>query len=109
LRVTAICTTALSYVLQTLTEPSPLLAVVCETHEDFLVFHEWGPELVSVKQREPTQGPWTLSQLCERPLSHLGELVDPGPFPALSIFDLIAQVLTAKRFIWRLLISSLRL
>ena len=62
---------AVPYALQTLDESSPVLAVVCETHEDFLVLHAWGPELVSVKHRELTQGPWTLLQLCAEPLSHL--------------------------------------
>jgi hypothetical protein len=48
-------------------------AVVCEQHEDFVVFYEDAkPELVSVKHREPSQGPWTFSSLCDRGgVSHL--------------------------------------
>ncbi|HEU4461039.1 MAG TPA: dsDNA nuclease domain-containing protein [Solirubrobacterales bacterium] len=40
-------------------------AVVCEEHEDFVVFYEDAlPELVSVKHREVSQGPWTFASLC---------------------------------------------
>lgn len=41
-------------------------AVLCEWHEDAIVFsHAARPELVSVKHREPSQGPWTLRALVE--------------------------------------------
>lgn len=49
-----------------------VIAVVCEEHEDFVVFYEGDePELVSVKHREPSQGPWTISALCTGGVGHL--------------------------------------
>ncbi|MEV5282954.1 dsDNA nuclease domain-containing protein [Streptomyces sp. SID10815] len=47
--------------------------VVCEWHEDFVVARTDGSvELVSVKHREGTQGPWTLTELCKSGgLTHL--------------------------------------
>ncbi|MFJ8697726.1 dsDNA nuclease domain-containing protein [Streptomyces ardesiacus] len=48
-------------------------SVVCEWHEDFVVVRTDGSvELVSVKHREGTQGPWTLVELCKSGgLTHL--------------------------------------
>ncbi|MFF7756026.1 dsDNA nuclease domain-containing protein [Streptomyces sp. NPDC007971] len=48
-------------------------SVVCEWHEDFVVVWTDGSvELVSVKHREETQGPWTLAELCKSGgLAHL--------------------------------------
>jgi Cap4 dsDNA endonuclease len=41
-------------------------AVVCEHHEDFVVIHaDNGLELVSVKHRENSQGPWSFASLCK--------------------------------------------
>lgn len=50
-------------------------AVVCEWHEDHLVVHRDGTcELVSVKHRELSQGPWTIRLLVtEGGLAHLFE------------------------------------
>ncbi|MGX1266815.1 dsDNA nuclease domain-containing protein [Streptomyces phaeoluteigriseus] len=47
--------------------------VVCEWHEDFVVaWTDGSVELVSVKHREGTQGPWTLAELCKSGgLTHL--------------------------------------
>ena len=47
--------------------------VVCEWHEDFVVaWADGSVELVSVKHREGTQGPWTLAELCKSGgLTHL--------------------------------------
>lgn len=40
--------------------------VVCEWHEDFVVaWIDGSVELVSVKHRERTRGPWTLPELCK--------------------------------------------
>jgi Cap4, dsDNA endonuclease domain len=42
-----------------------VVAVVCEEHEDFVVFYDNAPpELVSVKHREGSQGAWTFATLC---------------------------------------------
>ncbi len=39
-------------------------AILCEWHEDHVVFYQDGlSELVSVKHREPNQGPWRLTVL----------------------------------------------
>lgn len=39
--------------------------VHCESDEDYIVIHsDDPPEFVSVKHREPDQGPWTLTTLC---------------------------------------------
>lgn len=38
--------------------------VVCEIHEDYVVIRHKGQELVSCKQREQSQGPWSLNELC---------------------------------------------
>jgi hypothetical protein len=48
-------------------------AIVCEWHEDHVVFHQDGTsELVSVKHRELHQGPWTLTLLLtDGGLAHL--------------------------------------
>lgn len=47
-------------------------AVICEWHEDHVIFFEDGSsELVSVKHREPDQGPWTLALLSSDALPHL--------------------------------------
>lgn len=59
------------FVLQSLDEKAPVLAVVCETHEDFVVLHTHGPELVSVKHRELSQQPWSLRELVDGALGHL--------------------------------------
>ena len=41
-----------------------VLFVVCEEHEDFVVFYEAAPpELVSVKHRDPSRGAWTFDAL----------------------------------------------
>jgi hypothetical protein len=47
--------------------------VVCEWHEDFVVaWTDGSVELVSVKHREGTRGPWTLPELCkDGGLTHL--------------------------------------
>ncbi|MCW8102998.1 dsDNA nuclease domain-containing protein [Streptomyces tauricus] len=47
--------------------------VVCEWHEDFVVaWTDGSVELVSVKHREGTRGPWTLTELCkDGGLTHL--------------------------------------
>ncbi|MET9444717.1 dsDNA nuclease domain-containing protein [Streptomyces sp. NPDC006610] len=47
--------------------------VVCEWHEDFVVaWIDGSVELVSVKHREGTRGPWTLPELCkDGGLTHL--------------------------------------
>lgn len=38
--------------------------VLCEWHEDIVVFYRDGTaELISIKHREPTQGPWGLREL----------------------------------------------
>lgn len=48
-----------------LAQGTDVVAVVCEEHEDFIVLYEGAaPELVSVKHREPSQGPWTFTTLC---------------------------------------------
>jgi hypothetical protein len=40
-------------------------SVVCEEHEDFIVIYADGAvELVSVKHREDSKGPWTFATLC---------------------------------------------
>lgn len=42
-----------------------VIAVVCEEHEDFVTFYEAAPpELVSVKHRDGSRGPWTFAALC---------------------------------------------
>jgi hypothetical protein len=38
--------------------------IVCEIHEDYVVSRNARQELVSCKHREPSQGPWTLNDLC---------------------------------------------
>lgn len=44
--------------------PGEVTAILCEWHEDFVVFlRGGGSELVSVKHREVDQGPWTLTGL----------------------------------------------
>lgn len=47
--------------------------VLCESHEDYVVVSsDEPPEFVSVKHREPDQGPWTLATLCtDGGLKHL--------------------------------------
>jgi hypothetical protein len=47
--------------------------VVCEEHEDFVVIYAAGrAELVSVKHREPSKGPWSFTALCnEGGVGHL--------------------------------------
>ncbi|MDV7091079.1 dsDNA nuclease domain-containing protein [Rhodococcus opacus] len=47
--------------------------IVCEWHEDFVVaFADGSVELVSVKHREESQGPWTVTELCKTGgLAHL--------------------------------------
>jgi Cap4-like dsDNA endonuclease family protein len=62
---------AVPFVLATLAVSDPIHAVVCETHEDIVVLHAHGPELVSVKHRELTQPPWALRDLVDGPLGHL--------------------------------------
>lgn len=48
-----------------LAQGTGVIAVVCEEHEDFIVFYEdAAPELVSVKHREVSQGAWTFATLC---------------------------------------------
>jgi hypothetical protein len=64
---------AVPFALATLDQTNPIRAIVCETHEDIFVLHEHGPELVSVKHRELSQPPWTLSELVQAPLEHLAE------------------------------------
>jgi Cap4 dsDNA endonuclease len=42
-----------------------VVSVVCEEHEDFVVIYaDQAFELVSVKHRENSQGPWTFGSLC---------------------------------------------
>lgn len=65
------CNCAVPFVLATLAVTDPVHAVVCETHEDIVVLHAHGPELVSVKHRELTQPPWALRDLLDGPLGHL--------------------------------------
>lgn len=62
---------AVPFILHTMDENAPVRAVVCETHEDFVVLHAHGPELVSVKHRELSQQPWTLRELVDGALGHL--------------------------------------
>jgi hypothetical protein len=47
--------------------------ILCESDEDYVVISASGPaEFVSVKHREPDQGPWTLATLCsDGGLKHL--------------------------------------
>jgi hypothetical protein len=43
----------------------PIVHVMCEWHDDYVVVLDEGPnELVSVKHRESSQAPWTISSLC---------------------------------------------
>ena len=63
----------LPFALGTLEDTNPVQAVVCETHEDIFVLHSHGPELVSVKHRELSQGPWSVRQLLAEALGHLAE------------------------------------
>ncbi len=60
--------------IRMLTDPS-IVAVICEWHEDFIVLeNKQAPELVSVKHREPAQGPWRLrALLTDGGLKHLHE------------------------------------
>ena len=53
--------------------PDGPIAVVCEWIEDYVVlYHGRPPELVSVRHRESSQGPWTLADLIrDGGLSHL--------------------------------------
>ena len=55
-----------------LTQPE-LAGILCEWHEDHVVLFKGGTaELVSVKHREPSEGPWTLRGLClEGGVAHL--------------------------------------
>ncbi len=52
---------------------SDIVAIVCEWEEDFVVFYAGRvPELVSVKHRELSQGPWTVNALLrEGGVAHL--------------------------------------
>jgi Cap4 dsDNA endonuclease len=52
---------------------SDIVAIVCEWEEDFVVFYaDRAPELVSVKHRELSQGPWTVNTLVrEGGVAHL--------------------------------------
>jgi len=54
-------------------KPDGSVLIVCEWHEDYLVFFRDQPaELVSVKHRESSQGPWKLTDLLgPGGLSHL--------------------------------------
>lgn len=48
-----------------LTRPE-IVAVLCEWHEDFVeIYQDGSVVLVSCKHREPTQGPWSLLELCD--------------------------------------------
>jgi hypothetical protein len=51
----------------------PVASVVCEEHEDFIVIYTDGRiELVSVKHREASRGPWSFAVLCsEGGVKHL--------------------------------------
>jgi hypothetical protein len=52
---------------------SNIRSIVCEWHEDYVVIFDDGLlELVSVKHREPGQGPWTMATICkDGGLAHL--------------------------------------
>lgn len=58
-----ICLTALECV-RLLSDPDAL-EIVCEWWEDYVILRASGMELVSVKHREPSQGPWSLATLVE--------------------------------------------
>jgi hypothetical protein len=46
-------------------ENGRILSIGCEDLEDLVLWTASGPVLVSVKHREPSRGPWTLTELCD--------------------------------------------
>jgi hypothetical protein len=43
---------------------SEIEKIICEVHEDYIIVRRTHIELVSCKHREPSRGPWSLSDLC---------------------------------------------